>query len=186
MVVIVDAFAFELYLGVLNKVYTLQDFVDSISNKIENNRIRSYLHTFLQKTQELEECYHLANQYCSPRFTIQSNNEQHHQIEPFIFQYFIQKQHCNYHLNISIPVNHPLYGHGYEQILGATYSSIDEEDPNRWVFGWDYDYANIITLTSICTYYAENPESLLNMEILTKDIIEENVVQYIDILAVQL
>lgn len=173
-----DEVGLQLYLGVINKVNTLQDFIDSISNRIENNRIKSYLHTFLQKTQELEEVYHLTNQYCSPRFTIQSGN-----IEPFIFQYFIRKIRLSNHycLYISIPANHPL--HGNENFYGATYSSIDEEDNQRWVFGWDYSHYNMLTLTSIYMYYATNPATLLDMQIITNDIIEEDVAQYIHILA---
>ena len=175
-----DIFGLQLYLGVINNVYTLQDFIDSISNRIENNRVKSYLHTFLQKTQELEEFYHLANQYCSPRFTIQSGN-----IEPFIFQYFIKKIHHSNHycLYISIPANHPLHSKSYELVPEATYSSVDEEDNRRWIFGWDYTHSNMLTLISIYLYYATNPATLLDMQIITNDIIEEDVARYILILA---
>ena len=176
-----DIFGMQLYLGVINNVNTLQDFIDSISNRIENNRIKSYLHTFLQKTQELEEVYHLANQYCSPRFTIQSGN-----IEPFIFQYFIRKIRLSNHycLYISIPENHPLHSKSYELVPDSTYSSVDEEDNRRWIFGWDYAHSNMLTLTSIYMYYATNPDTLLNMQIITNDIIKEDVSRYIHILAV--
>ena len=179
----IDFDTFMLYLGVINRVNTLQDFIDSISNKIENNRIKSHLHTFLQKTQEIDQIYHLANQNCSPRFEIQSGNDEHG--EPLIFQYFIRKMYNHYCLYISIPENHRLYGVSYEQVPDATFCGIDEEDPSRWVFGWDYAHANMLTLTNIYLYYAANPDALLAMQIISNDVIIEDVNQYVQILAGQ-
>jgi hypothetical protein len=183
MAVNFDAYGMQLYLGFINGVHTMQDFIDSISNKIENNRVKSYLLTFLQKTQELEQFYNIENQYCSSRFTVQNGHDE--QGEPFIFQYFIRKiQHSNYYcLYISIPANHPLHGKSYEQVPAATYSSFDKEDPKRWIFGWDYSHINMLTFTSIYLYYATNPAALLDMQIITIDTIQEDVSQYINILA---
>ena len=175
----------QLYLGVLHKVYTLQDFIDFISNRIENNHIKSHLQTYLQKTQELEEVYYLVNQYCSPRFTIQSgNNEQDENGEPFIFQYFIRKmQHSNHYcLYISIPANHPLHGKSYDEVPDATFASFDEVDHRRWIFGWDYAHFSMLTLTNIYVYCDTNPLELLDMQIITKDIIDEDISRYMHIL----
>jgi len=175
----------QLFLGVLNNEYTLQDFIDFISSKIENNHIKSHLQTYLQKTQELEELYSLINQYCSPRFTIQSgNNEQDENGEPFIFHYFIRKipNFNHYCLYISIPANHPLHGKSYDEVPDATFASFDEEDQSRWVFGWDYAHFSMLTLANIYMYYDANPLALLDMQIITKDIIEEDVARYLHIL----
>jgi hypothetical protein len=182
MAVDYDAYGLQLYFDVINRVHTLQDFVDSISNKIENNRVKSYLQTFLQKTQELEQFYNIENQYCSPRFTIENGLDE--QREPFIFQYFIQKiQHSNHYcLYISIPANHPFNGKHYDEVPSATYCSVDEEDPRRWVFGWDYAHINMLTLTSIYMYYAANPAALLDLQIISVDTIQEDVNQYVNIL----
>lgn len=179
----VDVRNLQLYIGVLNDVETLQEFIDSISNNIENNRIKSHLHTFLQKTQEIDQFYNLANQHCSPRFEIQSGNDVWG--APFIFQYFIRKMHPykHYCLYISVPQNHHLFGVSYEQVPDATFCGPDEEDPARWVFGWDYANANMLTLTSIYFYYAANPAALLDMQIISVDTIQEDVNQYVHILA---
>jgi hypothetical protein len=178
-----DAVSLQLYLGVMEKANTLQDFIDSISNKIENNRIKSHLHNFLQRTQEIDQFYNLANQNCSPRFTFQQGQDQNG--NPQIFQYFIRKMQLGSHycLYISIPANHPLYGRPYEEMQEATYSRVDEEDPSRWVFGWDYTHAGMLTLTSIYHYYAANPAALLDMQIITNDVITEDINQYMHILA---
>ena len=179
----VDLVSLRLYLNVMDKVNTLQDFIDSISNKIENNRIKSHLQTFLQKTQEIDQFYNLANQNCSPRFTFQQGQDQNG--NPQIFQYFIRKIPigCHYCLYISVPANHPLYGSPYSQIQEATYSRVDEEDPSRWVFGWHYAYFGMLTLTTIYRYYAANPAALLDMQMITIDVITEDINQYMHILA---
>lgn len=183
MAVNFDAYGLQLYLGVINGVHTVQDFIDSISNKIENNRVKSYLQSFLQKTQELEQFYNLENQYCSPRFTVQTGQDELG--EPFVFEYYVQKmpdaQH--YCLYISIPANHPFHGKHYDEVPSATYCSVDEEDHSRWIFGWDYSHINMLTFTSIYMYYAANPAALLDMQIITIDTIQEDVFQYMNILA---
>ncbi len=179
----VNEHGLQLYLGVLNNVYTLQDFIEGISNNIENNRVKSYLQNFLQKTQELEQFYNLKNQYCSPRTAIQSGHDA--QGNPFIFQYFIRKipSFNHYCMYISIPANHPLYGRHYDEVQDATYSCVDAEDNRRWVFGWDYTHFNMLTFTSIYMHYTANPASLLDMQIISIDTIERDISRYIDILA---
>ena len=180
-----DSYGLQLYLGVLNGDYTHQDFIDYISNNIDNNRIKSHLQSFLQRTIELEEFYHLANQNASPRFAFQSVNNQ--QGDPIIFNYYVRKNPMlgNYCMYISIPAGHPFHGRPYLQVANATYYSVDEEDPSRWVFGWDYARYDILTTTSIYMHYARNPAILLEMRILTKNLIEDDVARYANILASQ-
>jgi hypothetical protein len=174
----------QLYLGVLNGTNTLQDFVDSISNKIENNRVRSHLQTFLRKTEELEQFYNIQNQYCSPRFGLQSGIVDE-QGEPVLFDYYVQKMPDAKHfcLYISIPANHPLYGKNYDEVPDATFSSADEAEPNRWVFGWDYAHYKMLTLASIFLHYSINSDEIVDLEIITIDKIENDVSRYAHILA---
>jgi len=178
-----DETGLQLYFGVINEVNTIQDFIDHISNKIENNRVKSYLQTFLQKKQELEQVYNIENQLYSPRFTIDIGQDE--QGEPYIFQYFIKKIKSwnHYCLYISIPANHPLYGKNCDEIQDATYACFDIEDPGRWVFGWDYNYFNMLTFANIYMYYETNPAALLDFQIITIDTIQKDVYDYINILA---
>ena len=170
----------ELYLGILAKINTIQEFIDFISNSIENNQIKNLLQTYLQKTEELEEVYNLANQDDSPRFTIQSGNNEQGEV----FQYFIRKiQSDHYCLYISIPATNLLHGESYDEVPDATFASVDTEDPTRWIFGWDYTHFNMLTLSNIYFYYSEHPLELLDMQIITKDVIENDISRYVHILS---
>lgn len=175
---------FQLYLGVLNGINTIKDLIDSICNEIYDNQIKSHLQSFLQNTHELEQFYHLLNQNASPRFAFQCGNS--NEGEPFIFNYYVKKNLIlgNYCMYISIPASHPFHGLPYEEVENATYCSVDVEDPSRWVFGWDYAYYDILTTTNIYMHYT-NPEALLNMRIITRNLIENDVARYANILASQ-
>lgn len=172
-----DSPPLQLYLGVINGNITIQDYIDSISNTIENNRIKSHLQNYLQKTQELERAYNIENQECSPRFEIQLANQQDH------YQYYIRKCNGHYCMYISIPAGHALNGKHYDEVPSATFCSADEEDATRWVFGWDYAHINMLNINAIFSYYAISPETLLNMEIITSNVIEEDVDKYSAFLA---
>lgn len=172
-----DSPALQLYLGVINSNITIQDYIDSISNTIENNRIKSHLQNYLQKTQELEKAYNIENQECSSRFEIQLGNQQDH------YQYYIKNCKGHYCVYISIPAGHALNGKHYDEVPSATFCSADEEDATRWVFGWDYAHANILNIHTIFSYSKVNPERLLDMEIITFNVIEEDVDKYSAFLA---
>ena len=168
---------FQLYLDVVNGNITIQDYIDSVSNTIENNRIKSHLQTYLQKTQELEKAYNLENQNCSPRYEIQLGNQQDS------YQYYIRKCKGHYCMYISIPAGHSLYGKHYDEVSNATFGSEDEEDPNRWVFGWDYTSANMLNINAIFSYYTVIPEILLDKQIITFNVIEDDIDRYSAFLA---
>lgn len=172
----------QLYLGVLNGINKLEDFIDSICNLIDNEQIKSHLQSFLQKTRELEQFYHLLHQNASPRiaFKCGRNNEG----EPFEFNYYVKKNPIigNYCMYISIPASHPFHSLPYDEVENATYCSVDIEDQSRWVFGWNYTNYDILTTTNIYMHYT-NPEELLNMQIITRNLIENDVARYANILA---
>lgn len=180
-----DVIAYQMYQGVINKKYTIQDFIDFISNRIDNNQIISHLLTYLQETQEINYFYNLEYHHCSPRFEKQYIDNQGHSDT---FEYYIKKPAFSYHfcLYISIPANHPLNGHSYEKVLNATYSGVDDECPERWVFGWDYSHTCMLTLTNIYLQYAfnyVNINGLLDKKIITKNSIEDDLSSYINILS---
>jgi hypothetical protein len=167
----------QLYEGVLNGTRTKQDFVDAISNNIANNRIKSHLHTYLHKTNELEREYNLENQDCSPRFEIQFGGNQQNS-----YHYYIKKCYGHYCMYISIPAGHKLHGNGYDSVPDATFSGADSTDPSRWLFGWDYAHANMLNINGIF-YYSSMPEVILEMQIITYDFIEADVNKYSAFLA---
>lgn len=168
--------AWQLYYGVLTGTHTKQDFIDSICNTIENNRIKSHLHTYLQKTQELEKAYNLENQDCSPRIEIQLRNHQGY------YHYYVKKCNGHYCMYISIPAGHSFHGKGNDDVPNATYCGADDTDPTRWVFGWDYTHPNMLNIKEIF-YYASRPAVFLDMQIITSDFIEADVHKYSTFLA---
>lgn len=198
MAVECDAYCFNLLQGVLNGTYTLQEFIEYISNKIENNKIKNYLDYYLAETQELEDVYYLEEQICSPHFSYQFGFTKH--MEPIIYKYFIKKniKSGNYCLYISIPKGHCMHGvehtqipHSiymynaeYKQFNNYIYSNIDDEDSSRWVFGLEYSEINILTPSSIFENYKLNSDKLLDMIIITKKKIQEDVDKYTKMLAI--
>jgi len=157
---------------------TIQDFIDHILKSIENNEVRSKLIEFVKKTQELEIFYHMNENSSSPRFSIiLGNNDKG---EPLIFQYFIKKDKLQGHycLYISIPRGHPFHGKIYYAIPDAIYSQPDEDDSSRWVFGWKYSHYNILTTNAIFLFHNSCPQTLLEMQIISYDIIEADVNRY--------
>jgi hypothetical protein len=159
----------------------LQEYIDKASNLIENNKIRSYLQNFLEATQQIENHYGFQNKNEFQR----TRDYDYYAKDGQVYKYYVAKIQFSYHycLYISIPSDHCLNGKSYNNINGATYCGVDENDNTRWIFGWDYAHYNNCTIGALTNYIIGNPVHILDLDIITVSRIENDVFHNINLLA---
>jgi hypothetical protein len=169
---------FNLIMQFYNGNITLQEYIDSICNLIDNNQVRGFLRQFLSATQELENQFGLINQNESPYFDVYADDGE-------VYRYFIRKipYSGHYCLYVSISADHPLHGESYENVQDATYCSPDVADLSRWVFGWDYANFDICTPSILHLLAGNDPRILLDKRIITASSINNDAYRYINILS---
>lgn len=160
----------------------LQEFINAVcALESVDNQVNGYLAKYLYDTRELHMTYQLVNQERSPIFEVWGSDGQ-------IYKVYLRKNSYLTHvcLYISIPADHPLNGKSYDEMDGATFCEADHtnpNDPNRWIFGWDYAHLNDCSISQIYFLAANSPRDLLNLRIVNNELIARDVSHYVEIFA---
>ena len=160
------------YTELLNKVITLQEYIDRISKGIQNNRVRAHLNAYLRAADDIDNIYGLSDKYESEKYEIDGE-------DGITYKYFIRKILSGYYcLYISVPRYHPLFEKPFNLLPNAVYGGYDRNE-DRWVFGWDYGCVAQCYPANIELYMNYDEATILNLNIITSKTITMDINKHI-------